>query len=614
MTTGQLILILLLVLVAAVLVALILRRGSARREEQRVEAADLRSQAEAVAPTVAGRAAFAEQAEQRADVARAEADEKAREAARLEEEAAEQRRGAEAARQEHEAILRRADDVDPDVKESQYPPVPEAARPEPAPSEGEADASSDGEPAATDGDEARDDTDQPMTRAERRRAREEAEARGEDAGARGAEDADRAHGAESPGESTWASGPAAPIAGAAGAAAVGTAAWAAHDGREGADEERSARIASAADYRDDVEGGGDEEPRRSEDVSTDHRAGTEEGMNQDQRSDATTDTSETADRGLTDTESPRGEWGEARDGNGERDADAGRVEMVDDIDAYAATEPTLTEDQSPAVEPERPADDADRADRADRAEGSDGPGADAGDRGPGAGERERPAALATQQGASPGDVEEEGTDAVVVADIESYASTEPVLADGSRAGERDSAREGTAADGTGGEREGAAGEPLGAEPAGDATPADEESQAAVAGERTEEERDWGSDEGRMLDENRERGDRLAADRESLGDQAPADTTDEGDHGSSDAPAMTGRRVSEFHEIRDGGFGVGSAAPLEDGAQPMGHPIAAHRDSMTFRGPGDAGYDDSQPDVWFYDEGAAEQAGFRRSEG
>ena len=81
-----------------------------------------------------------------------------------------------------------------------------------------------------------------------------------------------------------------------------------------------------------------------------------------------------------------------------------------------------------------------------------------------------------------------------------------------------------------------------------------------------------------------------------------------------APAPTGRRVSEFHEIRDGGFGVGSAAPLEDGGQPMGHPIAAYRDTMTFRGPGDAGYEDTDPDVWFYDEGAAERSGFRRSEG
>ena len=76
----------------------------------------------------------------------------------------------------------------------------------------------------------------------------------------------------------------------------------------------------------------------------------------------------------------------------------------------------------------------------------------------------------------------------------------------------------------------------------------------------------------------------------------------------------GRRVSEFHELRDGGFGVGSAAPLEDGAQPLDHPVQARRDTMTFVLPGDPGYDSAEPDVWFYDEGAAERNGFRRSEG
>ena len=73
----------------------------------------------------------------------------------------------------------------------------------------------------------------------------------------------------------------------------------------------------------------------------------------------------------------------------------------------------------------------------------------------------------------------------------------------------------------------------------------------------------------------------------------------------------GRRVSEFHELRDGGYGVGSAAPLEDGAQPLDHAVQGYRDTMTFRSPGDAGYDSAEPDVWFYDEAAAERNGFRR---
>ncbi|KRE60174.1 hypothetical protein ASG78_15875 [Nostocoides sp. Soil756] len=60
--------------------------------------------------------------------------------------------------------------------------------------------------------------------------------------------------------------------------------------------------------------------------------------------------------------------------------------------------------------------------------------------------------------------------------------------------------------------------------------------------------------------------------------------------------------------------MGSAAPLDDGAQPLDHPVQAYRDTMTFRVPGDPGYDEAQADVWFYDAGAAERSGFRRSEG
>lgn len=81
-----------------------------------------------------------------------------------------------------------------------------------------------------------------------------------------------------------------------------------------------------------------------------------------------------------------------------------------------------------------------------------------------------------------------------------------------------------------------------------------------------------------------------------------------------AAEQTGRRISGFLELRDGGFGVGSAAPLEDGAQPLNHPVQAYRDTMTFRVPGDAGYDSAEPDVWFYDAGAAERSGFRPSDG
>ena len=66
-------------------------------------------------------------------------------------------------------------------------------------------------------------------------------------------------------------------------------------------------------------------------------------------------------------------------------------------------------------------------------------------------------------------------------------------------------------------------------------------------------------------------------------------------------------------IRDGGYGVGSAAPIEDRAQPRDHPVQAYRDTMTYRAPGASGYDSAEPDVWFYDEDSARQAGFGPSQ-
>jgi hypothetical protein len=82
--------------------------------------------------------------------------------------------------------------------------------------------------------------------------------------------------------------------------------------------------------------------------------------------------------------------------------------------------------------------------------------------------------------------------------------------------------------------------------------------------------------------------------------------------SAPTPPPAPRRVSRFDEIRDGGFGVGSAAPIADGAQPMDHPVKAWRSSMTFLDEDDAGYAEADPQVWFYDAGAAERSGFTRA--
>ena len=117
--------------------------------------------------------------------------------------------------------------------------------------------------------------------------------------------------------------------------------------------------------------------------------------------------------------------------------------------------------------------------------------------------------------------------------------------------------------------------------------------------------DWAAEEGELLEQTHDRGDRLAEERHELAEEAGIPT-------GEDVAQRAARRISDFHELRDGGYGVGSAAPLEDGAQPLDHPVQGHRGSMTFHVPGDPGYDTAEPDVWFYDEGAAERAGFRRS--
>jgi hypothetical protein len=55
--------------------------------------------------------------------------------------------------------------------------------------------------------------------------------------------------------------------------------------------------------------------------------------------------------------------------------------------------------------------------------------------------------------------------------------------------------------------------------------------------------------------------------------------------------------------------MGSAATISDGAQPLGHAVKGIRDGNRFVAPGEDGYDDVEPDVWFYDEDAARRSGF-----
>lgn len=71
----------------------------------------------------------------------------------------------------------------------------------------------------------------------------------------------------------------------------------------------------------------------------------------------------------------------------------------------------------------------------------------------------------------------------------------------------------------------------------------------------------------------------------------------------------GREVSTLEEVADGGFGMGSAAPLPDGAMPLGHPVKADVATMTYRLPDSPGYAEARAAVWFTDPDIAEWAGF-----
>ncbi len=236
MSTARLLLLLLLVLVAVVIVLFVLRRGAARRDAQRVEAAGLRSDADAMVATVAGQSAFADQATERAELARVEAEDKAREADRLEQEAVEHRATVEASQRDYETTMRRADDIDPDVKESAFAPVADVDDASTGNADGDVTDAGATDASAADGgdmDAVDGEGETMMTRAARREAREAEQGR------------DPGSGYSAPSAASSAA-----TAGAAGGAAAGAAAWASRGDDESGDE--SERIASAADFRDDV--------------------------------------------------------------------------------------------------------------------------------------------------------------------------------------------------------------------------------------------------------------------------------------------------------------------------------------------------------------------------
>lgn len=90
---------------------------------------------------------------------------------------------------------------------------------------------------------------------------------------------------------------------------------------------------------------------------------------------------------------------------------------------------------------------------------------------------------------------------------------------------------------------------------------------------------------------------------------PGGSNEQSNHDNSDAAADS-RRTSALEEVRDGGYGVGSAAIIDDGATPLGHPVQAWEDTRTFVTPNHPSYGNADPHLWFTDADAAQKAGFR----
>ncbi|MEI2774414.1 MAG: hypothetical protein V9G19_00260 [Tetrasphaera sp.] len=98
-------------------------------------------------------------------------------------------------------------------------------------------------------------------------------------------------------------------------------------------------------------------------------------------------------------------------------------------------------------------------------------------------------------------------------------------------------------------------------------------------------------------------------------QRPENTESGADQSRGDAdPPQGDADEPHDHAVWDGGWGVGSAAPNDDGCMPLGHPIKGVLAYGVYQVPGSDWYAATTPDVWFIDEETAQRAGFRRGDG
>lgn len=154
MQTSTIIWIVVIAIAVIALIAVVARMASKKKAERnRHQAAELREKAQAQAGDLQRKEAMAKESEAKAAAARAEADRKAAEAERLEAEAQDRMGTASEQRREHLEHLRKADELDPDVKHDA--PSTDGRHPEGTTERTSADASRDGRHAGhTDADTA----------------------------------------------------------------------------------------------------------------------------------------------------------------------------------------------------------------------------------------------------------------------------------------------------------------------------------------------------------------------------------------------------------------------------------------------------------------------------
>lgn len=96
-------------------------------------------------------------------------------------------------------------------------------------------------------------------------------------------------------------------------------------------------------------------------------------------------------------------------------------------------------------------------------------------------------------------------------------------------------------------------------------------------------------------------------KKSAAKKAPAESAPATKPAAKKAPAK--ETTAAKASVVEADFGADSAEPLADGSAPEGFEVKGNKDSMKYHLPGGRWYDNTEAEVWFRDEAAAEAAGF-----